>query len=510
MKLWLFLVLGSAIPVFAGPAVKELIFSADFNSPQECLKWQMPSIATFDPAGGCDGSGAVKFAAEEKCDAMMTIDIPIAEVRGCGVLISGYLKGEKIEPPALSYLGHKMMLIITTPERTMYPDIERKTGSYDWQKFSYYVWVPDDATRFQIGLGLQGTTGTVWADQIRLYRVRQERKLLSPANRENEIPVRPEYRGVMSGNDLSEAAFQNLHSWNANLMRFQLSRGNADCSSPAAFLDQVRKELARLDRVLPLARKYGVKLVIDLHFGPKTRITALAGNDLACTEEQKQLLIQAWREIAAKYRNEPAIYGYDILNEPGGERFFYTQGDSDWNDLAEQVARAIREIDGRTPIIVESINYASPESFSSLRPIDLPHIIYSFHFYLPHLYTHQGVGNYQLKYSYPGMVAGEKWDIDTLRRQVQPVIDFQKKYRVKIYVGEFGATYISPGAERYLADAITVFEENGWDWTYHAYREWPGWSCEHSGTDISKPQPSPANPRKRVLLSAFAENHNRP
>lgn len=37
------------------------------------------------------------------------------------------------------------------------------------------------------------------------------------------------------------------------------------------------------------------------------------------------------------------------------------------------------------------------------------------------------------------------------------------------------------GAERNLADLISIFNEYGWDWTYHAFREWPGWSVEHKG-----------------------------
>ncbi len=36
----------------------------------------------------------------------------------------------------------------------------------------------------------------------------------------------------------------------------------------------------------------------------------------------------------------------------------------------------------------------------------------------------------------------------------------------------------APGAAEYLADAIAIFEKHGWDWSYHAYREWHGWNLE--------------------------------
>ena len=34
-----------------------------------------------------------------------------------------------------------------------------------------------------------------------------------------------------------------------------------------------------------------------------------------------------------------------------------------------------------------------------------------------------------------------------------------------------------------------IFEEYGWDWSYHAYREWPGWNLEY-GTDQKDTKPS--------------------
>ena len=70
---------------------------------------------------------------------------------------------------------------------------------------------------------------------------------------------------------------------------------------------------------------------------------------------------------------------------------------------------------------------------------------------------------------------------DYLRGILKPVRDFQLKHGARIYVGEFSAVAWAPGAEKYLEDCIALFEEYGWDWTYHAFREWQGWSVEHEG-----------------------------
>ncbi len=59
------------------------------------------------------------------------------------------------------------------------------------------------------------------------------------------------------------------------------------------------------------------------------------------------------------------------------------------------------------------------------------------------------------------------------------------------------------GAEEYLRDCIGIFEEYGWDWTYHAFREWPGWSVEHEGTCHADLHPSADNPRMRALLKGL-------
>ncbi|NTU80980.1 MAG: leucyl aminopeptidase, partial [Chloroflexales bacterium] len=55
-------------------------------------------------------------------------------------------------------------------------------------------------------------------------------------------------------------------------------------------------------------------------------------------------------------------------------------------------------------------------------------------------------------YVYPGEIAGKTWDQARLESALQPAIDFQKKYNVQIYIGEFSAIRWAPdnSAYRYL------------------------------------------------------------
>ena len=64
--------------------------------------------------------------------------------------------------------------------------------------------------------------------------------------------------------------------------------------------------------------------------------------------------------------------------------------------------------------------------------------------------------------------------------------------------------WVPDGGGKYLDDLISLFEEYGWDWTFHAFREWDGFSPEHIGTPL---QPKLGdNERKAILLKYFKRN----
>ena len=128
--------------------------------------------------------------------------------------------------------------------------------------------------------------------------------------------------------------------------------------------------------------------------------------------------------------------------------------------------------------------------------------------YKPIEFTHQGVSSRGKGYRYPGEINGKMWDKAQLEAALQPVIEFQRKYGVRIYVGEFSAIRWAPegSACRYLKDLIDIFEAHRWDWSYHAFREWQGWSVEH-GADPNDHNPSKTpTDREQLLRSWFAKN----
>ena len=140
--------------------------------------------------------------------------------------------------------------------------------------------------------------------------------------------------------------------------------------------------------------------------------------------------------------------------------------------------------------------------FRFLEPLKIRNVIYQAHMYVPADYTHATIG------PYPGVLRGKLWNKEALREVLKPVLDFQKRHKARIYIGEFSVRARAVGADRYLRDCIELFEENGWDWTYHSFREAATWDVEKEWNGKTH-VPSADNPRKRVLLEALKRNTSR-
>ncbi len=184
------------------------------------------------------------------------------------------------------------------------------------------------------------------------------------------------------------------------------------------------------------------------------------------------------------------------------------EGLLDWPQLAEAAAKKVRAVDPDHAIVIEPAPWGGPEAVSHFAPIDVPNVVYSVHMYLPHPFTHQGVYDNPRGFEYPGLIQGVKWDKDRLRLALKPALDFQRDYGVAMYVGEFSAIRWAPGESAcdYLRDVIEIMEEYGWDWAYHAFREWDGWSVEHGPDPKDRSCAKSPTSRRRLLCSWYAKN----
>jgi hypothetical protein len=379
--------------------------------------------------------------------------------------------------------------------------------------------IPADATAATLVLGLEQVTGKVCFDNVKITvakppMTRKPAPAPGIAFKGHDLP---QLRGAMIGPHIDEDGLRTLgRDWNANLIRWQLIRhGRPGQPSSLADYDKwLEEELKRLDAALPLCQRYGIYVVVDLHSPPggKSTVSGYVGSDdrLFTDRAVQDKFVEVWRGIAQRYKDAQPIWGFDLANEPVEE--YVEEGCDDWHDLAERTARAIREIDPQRTIIVEAPPWGSPGSLADFMPIAVPRVVYSAHMYVPGRFTHQGVHQRnQPPVVYPGEIDGKHWDRAALRAALQPVIDFQRSYNVHIYIGEFSAIRWAPGdsAYRYLRDAIEIFEEHGWDWSYHAFREWNGWSVEH-GPDRNDTQPTTQPTNRQLLLREWFEKTEKP
>lgn len=355
----------------------------------------------------------------------------------------------------------------------------------------------------ELSFGLQCAAGTfimdlstleiavVELDDSEAYRVRYP----------ESVRKIPPLRGVMSpGKTITEDDLRTLHEWGATLFRYQMNRGwgrqnaNRDLKDYGKWFDE---RLDLLEQVLGWAKKYGLKVVVDLHTPAGGRGPTRECN-LFFEKEYEEYFYACWRKIATRFRGRPEIFGYDLINEP----VQHNPTACDYLTLQRKAAEAIRAIDPDTPIIIESNEMDAPQAFWYLKPLKMDNIIYQVHMYLPGSFTHQlGDRPKDGWRGYPDESRG--WNREFLREQLKPVREFQRKTGCRIYVGEFSAVAWAPGADAYLRDCIDIFEEYGWDWSYHAFREYDGWSVEHEGADAKSLRPAGDTPRKRVLLDGF-------
>lgn len=320
-------------------------------------------------------------------------------------------------------------------------------------------------------------------------------------------------RGAMLSSQVQATDLNVLgNQWHANIARYPLLwdavwNSPADTANVAAYQSWVETALANFDTLLPAFKQAGLQVVLDLHTPPGGRDPVSQYYRLFEDPQFQSAFLQLWTEIAKRYQNNTTIWGYDILNEPAEGYVNTGSGLLDWHALALKAAQNIRSIDGQHVLIVES-SWGDPGQLGSFSPLPVTGVVYSVHMYTPMHLTHQGIYGNPTGVSYPGQIDGQYWDLNQLRQVLQPVIDYQRHNKVPIFIGEFSAVRWAPGSSsyNYLHDVIDIFESNGWNWTYHAFREWNGWSVEY-GSDPNAQQPSPTlSDRELLLQSWFAKN----
>ena len=258
-------------------------------------------------------------------------------------------------------------------------------------------------------------------------------------------------------------------------------RGQAD-RIPAEYL-------AMVDGAVKMILDQGLAVIIDIH--PESEFKARLATDDVAVEQFEDF----WRALAKHYSNlDPEKVFFEILNEPEFKDRYR------WAGVQERLARGIREGAPQHTIIAAGANWSSNTELLFLEPLRDPNIIYNFHFYDPHIFTHQGATwstnfqHYLTKLPYPSTPENvqnavteapdavnqllvvryglDRWNAERIDAEIAAVAAWGKRWHVPVTCNEFGVYREAAAPEdrlRWIHDVRVALEKYGMGWTMWDY-----------------------------------------
>ena len=170
-----------------------------------------------------------------------------------------------------------------------------------------------------------------------------------------------------------EKDFSDVKSLGADVIRVPAALHNFTVSqNDYTLAPQIVKYL---DAAVDWAEKHQIYFILDNHsFHPIDPTDVNIG----------RILIPVWKQLAGHFKDRSGYLLYEILNEPHGI------ADERWAEIQGEVIKEIRKADRKHTIIVGGTNFNSIEKMTVVPSYSDENLIYTFHFYDPHIFTHQG------------------------------------------------------------------------------------------------------------------------
>jgi uncharacterized protein (TIGR03437 family) len=325
------------------------------------------------------------------------------------------------------------------------------------------------------------------------------------------------FRGANINHQFTDEDAKVLAGWGANVVRINFHQLNLMRKAAPYEIDM--EAVRRLDEILDICERNGLRAILDPHTTPGTQsATSTAPSDPIWRDfVWHDHLIRLWRFLAQRYKDRgPVIAGYDLLNEPSPPRGEGREGTpADWNLLVRKLVAAIREWDTAHTLVIEFPIFANApgglppveEMVEYLEPVEDRNAVYSVHWYAPGEFTHQGVDGRPGGLRYPGFYRSTTWNKALHQRLLEPVAAFQHRHNVPIYLGEFAAArWAGEDGNRWMRDVAEIAERYGWSWTYHSFRIASVWDAEKSNENAQDEQRYAVTPRIELLRDLFAGN----
>lgn len=262
---------------------------------------------------------------------------------------------------------------------------------------------------------------------------------------------------------------------------------------PDTLIDEAHPEalkpdgLRRLDGTLDLLLEHKLAVIVDMH-DPDKRLW----NDPAYGDK----FVVFWESLARHLsKRDPERVFLEVANEPISDSPQY------WNALQGRLLTAMRKGAPRHTLVatpnmqITAGNWDQLKSLETLEPYPDRNVVYTFHFYEPFVFTHQGAtwtwdvvrGFKAVPYpSSPEAVAPllsavddaarphlenygrERWDAKRVRAAILPFVEWGRRHKVSLTCNEFGVLRtVSPEPDRnaWISDVRRALEAERIPWT---------------------------------------------
>lgn len=235
----------------------------------------------------------------------------------------------------------------------------------------------------------------------------------------------------------------------------------------------------RIDDLLAWTKANGMYLILDLHAAPGGQ-----GNDLPIADrdpskpslwqspENRRKVVALWRKLAARYKDDPAIGAYDLLNEPnwdfdgpGGDHGCKDEKQTALWDYYKELTAAVREVDKRHMLILEGNCWGN--NYKGLPAVWDDNMALSFHKY---------------------------WNVND-EASIATVLKLREDTGLPLWLGESGEN-----SNAWFRDAIALVETHEIGWAF--------WPLKKIG--FNQPLEVTPNPGYAKLVDYWTKNGPKP
>lgn len=224
----------------------------------------------------------------------------------------------------------------------------------------------------------------------------------------------------------------------------------------------------KVDHIVDECLKNDLAVSIDMHYYPY--INMAEGVDSLTMEENYERLDYLWQQIAEHYNGYPndMVY-FDLLNEPNMQ-----MGAGKWNEVFTGLIKTVRKTNPERTLIIGTPNLGQHWTLNYLQlPDDEWNLIVEFHYYLPHLFTHQGLAYAQAE----GSTYTEWKGTPEEKAPIVSDLDFCQRWSAShgrpLNMGEYGCmnTADMDSRIRYIGFMREQSEKRGFSSHLWGYRE---------------------------------------